>query len=97
MFLLLHTLCSSYWIAHFLSVLMLSKFFDAHNVGDFMSSKHHRKPFKAPFYKDDFRLDVSDKNTQFTFLKSTFLIISGYRLSWLPCGMASKCNDQERI
>ena len=61
------------------------KFFDAHNVGDFMSNKHHRKPFQAPYMyvsKDDFRLDVSDKNTQFTFLKSTLLIISGYRLCW---------------
>ena len=29
---LLHTLCSSYWIGHFLFVLMFGKFFDAHNV-----------------------------------------------------------------
>ena len=82
---LLHTLCSSYWIGLFLSVLMFGKFLDAHNVGDFMSSKHHRKPFQIQYVsKDDFRLDVSDKNTQLTFLKSTLLIISGYRLSWLP-------------
>ena len=41
-------------------VLMFDKFFDALNVGDFKSSKHHRKPFQAPYVSnDDFRLDVS--------------------------------------
>ena len=45
-------------------VLMFDKFFDALNVGDFVSSKHHRKPFQAPYVsKDDFRLDVSDYKT----------------------------------
>ena len=29
-------------------VLMLDKFFDALNVGDLKSVKHHRKPFQAP-------------------------------------------------
>ena len=29
-------------------VLMFNKFFDALNVGDFVSSKHHRKPFQLP-------------------------------------------------
>ena len=41
-------------------ILMFDKFFDALNVGDFKSSKYHRKPFQAPYVSnDDFRLDVS--------------------------------------
>ena len=42
-------------------VHMSNKFFDALYVGDFVSSKHLKQPFQAPYVsKDDFRLDVSD-------------------------------------
>lgn len=40
-------------------VLMFDKFFDALNVGNFSSGRHHRKPFQAPYYSEtDFRLAV---------------------------------------
>ena len=41
-------------------VLLFDKFFDALNVGDFHSGRHHRKPFQRPYYSEnDFRLAVS--------------------------------------
>lgn len=42
-------------------VIVFDKFFDALNVGNFTSGKHHRKPFQAPYVsEDDFRLEVCD-------------------------------------
>ena len=41
-------------------VLKFDRFFDCLNVGDFTSSQHQRKVFKAPYYSgSDFRLTVS--------------------------------------
>ena len=77
---------------------MFDKFFDALNVGDFVSSKHHRKPFQAPYVsKDDFRLDVSDYKHSIYVFKENIAHISGYRKIFLVILRTGKCNEQERI